>query len=49
MAEVIIRPVDSQDPGATLAREGIRSLVQLRAETMRFAAFAASCAACRRH
>jgi DNA polymerase len=35
MAEVIIRPVDSQDPGATLARDGIGSLDQLRAATMR--------------
>jgi len=35
MGEVIIRPVDRQDPRATLARDGIASLAQLKAATMR--------------
>jgi uracil-DNA glycosylase len=32
---VIIRPIDRQDPGATLARDGIASLDQLKAAAMR--------------
>jgi len=35
MGEVIIRPVDRQDPRVTLARDGIVSLDELKAATMR--------------
>jgi uracil-DNA glycosylase len=35
MVEVIIRPVDRQDPRQTLSRDRIASLAQLKAETMR--------------